>query len=159
MLSFLLPNAVCALPSDQQQAIYVAADQVSIDEKNQISIYKGSVTFQQGSIEISADVVELHAIKGRLNKIVATGTPATFEQQIQQDEQTVRGRAQNIEYTIKDQLLSFTHEAHFQQGKNTFSGDKMIYDTGNDILQARGNKLSGERVKIVIQPEALELAQ
>ncbi len=151
----LLPSEAFALPKDKYQTIHVAADHVSIDDKNQISVYKGNVEFQQGSIKITADIVELHAVNGRLNRIIANGQPATFKQQIKQNMQTVRGHARIVEYTLNDQLLSFTDEAHFQQGDNTFSGEKMIYDTKNEILQAHGNKQSGKRVRIVIQPNTL----
>lgn len=155
LLLSILPNKARALPSDKHQTIHVAADHVSIDEKNQISVYKGNVEFQQGSLKITADMVELHAINGRLNRIIANGQPATFKQQIKQNMQTVHGRARIVEYTLSDQRLSFTDEAYFQQGDNTFSGEKMIYDTENETLKAHGNKQSGQRVKIVIQPSTL----
>ena len=82
------------LPEDQQQPIHVTAD--SAVQENNIVTYRGNVLIVQGSIRIDADQVVIYHDKGKLQKAVATGKPAHFQEQPEADGGLITGSANTL---------------------------------------------------------------
>lgn len=152
-LILLFSQASWALDSDAQQPVVVEADSVEIDELNHVSTYSGKVTFQQGSLLISAEKVLIETENRRIKRITAAGAPATFRQRPEGARDDVQGKALEIRYEGDARVLTLLGQAEFTQGSNLFSGSTMTYDLGRDTLRAQSDKAGKERVKVVIQPE------
>jgi len=154
LLAACLAGPVTALESDREQPIYLEADSVEIDERRGISVYRGHVKVTQGSSELTADEVTVNQTKEG-DRVVATGSPATFSQQRDNRPEPVRGSARRIEHRSAENLLILTGAAEFSQGGDRFSSERIEYDTRSDLVragQAAGAAKPGERVRIVIQP-------
>ncbi len=139
-----------------QEPIFIESDSLDIDDAKGVSIYRGNVHFRQGGASLQADELTIHARQRQeVEKIVAVGNPARFEQLAQTaDEQDSFGEAKRIEYHASDGLVIFDGDARFQQGDSYFAGSRVEYDSGKKIVRA-GKNVAGEgRVQIMIQPRS-----
>ena len=122
-------------------------------EKTGVSTYTGNVKLEQGSIKITADSIVVYTHEKKLQRIIATGSPANFSQQPDKQSEKVTATANHVEYGSGSGILLLLDNATMQQGSNSFSGNKIEYDTINDIMSAKSSIKSNQRVKAVIQPE------
>ena len=68
-----------ALPSDKNETIRGSADNLTVDQKNGVATYTGTVKIEQGSLMISADSIVIHTnADSTVEKMIATGNPARF---------------------------------------------------------------------------------
>ena len=64
--AWLLTSAPAwALETDQQQPLYLEADNAEMDEDKRLSLYSGNVIVRQGSLEIRADQVTMPRTNAR----------------------------------------------------------------------------------------------
>jgi lipopolysaccharide export system protein LptA len=141
-----------ALKSDRNQPIKIEADRVEINEKTQISYYRGNVSMQQGSLKIKADEVTVYMKDGALHRVFITGAPAHFEQIPDDRKELVKSRAKQMEYFAKQQRLLLKQEAEVVQGANLFRGDQIEYDTLTSTVKAQKDASGDTRVHAIIQP-------
>lgn len=162
---FFLPVSVMALTSDRDQPIELEADSADIDDLKGISIYSGNVVLIQGSMVIKAHKLTLYTDKNReLEKAVAVGDMdklATFKQRPEGKDSDFRARASTMIYYLKKDKIHLLKKAHVWQDGDTFSGDKIIYDTKQETVIASSKKdehgkpiKTGSRVKVTIQPKS-----
>jgi len=142
-----------ALENDKKSPIYIEANQVDMAEKSGISTYSGNVSLEQGSIKINADNIVVYTQNKKLQRIIATGNPALFSQKPDKRSDKVSASASHVEYSSAKGKLILLNNAKMQQGANVFTGNRIEYDTINDILSAKSSKKANQRVKAVIQPE------
>ena len=148
----LLPLAPAyALSTDKDQPIHVEANSVEIDDRKGISIYQGDVDVKQGSIHMTADKVTVYQTDRRTDLIKAVGRPVRFQQRTDKD-QTVKGRAREVEYRVGGEELVLTGDARLSQGEDNFSSDRIIYDRKNARVKAGASAKGSERVRITITP-------
>ncbi len=140
-----------ALDNDRHQPMHLEADRVTIDDQQKISQYSGDVRLEQGSIRASGDEITVHSDDNGPQRIVITGTPATFSQRPEGKEHDAHGRAQRIEHDTDGEVTLFIGEARFWQGQEEFTGARIEYDAGHDRVHAQGDDAG--RVRIVIQPK------
>ncbi len=163
--TLLYSMEVLALASDRSQPIELEADTADIDDLKGISIYTGNVVLVQGSMVIKAHKLTLYNDKNKdLEKAVAvgkTGKLATFKQRPEGKEQDFRARARTMIYYLKKDKIHLLKNAYVWQAGDTFSGDKIIYDTKRETVVAKSRKnkdgqpiKSGGRVKVTIQPKS-----
>ena len=150
----LLPAAPAgALESDQQQPLYLEADNAELDEAKRLSLYTGNVIVRQGSLEIHADQVQIHHLEDkRPELIIATGQPATYQQLVEGEEQPVEAQARRMEYQATKEEITLIDEAVVFQGTDTFRSDRILYDRRNAKVKAGASALGKERVRIHITP-------
>lgn len=147
-----------ALSSDKNEPIELEADSADLNDKKGISIYRGNVILNQGSTQLRAEMLTLfHNQQHKLTKIEAVGSPASFKQRPDGQKMDVKAKANKMLYYVNKETINLYGNALFYQGKNSFSGDKIVYDTKNDIVKASSKKTSSGktkssgRVKVVIQ--------
>ena len=148
----LLTGSVFALKSDREQAINIEADHVEINEKTQISHYRGNVLMKQGSLKIQADKVTVYVKDGVLYRLTIQGNPAHFEQVPDNKKELVKSRAKHMEYFATQQRLLLKQDAEVLQGANQFRGDQIEYDTLTSTVRANKDDDSDSRVHAIIQP-------
>lgn len=163
--TLLLPGIATALSSDRDQPIEVEADRVEFDEKRGISTYSGNVTFSQGSLHATADVVTIHTLNGQLDRVIAKGKPATFRQRPDESSEDVRGSGEQLEYQAETEQLTLSINAELYQKGNRLSSQRIVYDAARDSAVAgststdSSHKPKNERVRITIQPRERKPAE
>ena len=147
-----------ALPSDRDQPIRVQADSAELDDKQGVAVYRGSVVITQGSLKITGDTVTLTQNQtGDLEVFTAVGKPAYYEQQPSADKQIVKAYGLTIQYYASNERIVLIDQAKVIQEGNTFEGEKIVYDTQRQIVnagRATGSNVSMPRPRIdmILQP-------
>jgi len=150
LLFAVLPNIALALAEDKNQPIHVQADTVEIDDKKGVSVYRGNVILTQGSIILHADTLTVEHPKRQLQKAIAQGKPAQFQQDLDKKGGQVKAHASTMEYVAGAQVLTLSGKAEVWQDGNEFSGSRIDYDLKTDVVHARSGE--SERVQVTIQP-------
>lgn len=137
----------------RDQPIFIESDSLKIDDVKGISIYQGNVIFRQGPDSLKADELVIRSSQQQqIDKIIATGQPARFDHDVELHEEKSWGEAETIEYYANRSLVVLNGSAHFQQGDNQFSGNRIEYESDKKLVRA-GKNVAGEgRVQIVIHP-------
>lgn len=87
LVASLAGTPATALRDDERQPIVIEADHVEVLEAESTSIYLGHVQVDQGSMRLLGDQVTVyHREDRRPRLIIAIGKPASFKQQLDDDE-------------------------------------------------------------------------
>ncbi|WP_237057782.1 lipopolysaccharide transport periplasmic protein LptA [Microbulbifer sediminum] len=150
----LLPGLYAtALPSDRQQPVKVNAQKLEANRGKNLSVYSGNVVITQGSLQIRADRVEVHGNpEGEIRRVIATGSPAHFQQQMQQTQNLIKARARRIEFKVNSDELQLTGDAYVDRDGNTLAAEQIDYDLNSEKMQAQGQSGDG-RVEMIWKPE------
>jgi lipopolysaccharide export system protein LptA len=150
------PARLAALSTDAQQPLRIEADRVHVDEREGVSTYSGSVRLRQGSLDVRADTIVVYVADQRLDRVLAEGRPVTIRQ-LTDEQQLLEAEAYRMEYEAPQQMIILLESARLRQAGNEFASDRIEYDAANEILKAGSDAPDGgERVRITIQPPALE---
>lgn len=152
-----------ALPNDKDQPIHIKSDTAEIDDARGISIYRGHVNIDQGSINLKAEVVTIYNDNNGISKVIATGSPAHYQQQNKPEEAMMHAYGNTINYFLTDQRIELRKNAKLEQEQNTFTGERIdynmklrvvnAYSTSNPSSNKETSSPSGKsRVEMVIQP-------
>lgn len=146
-----------ALPSDKHETIRGSADNLTVDQKNGVATYTGSVKIQQGSLVITAESIVIHTNPdSSVEKMIASGNPARFQQQPEKDQGVVTAAAKQITYTPSNEHLVLIEDASVEQNGAVMSGPHIDYDLVKEVMKAAGNTSAsgtGQRIEIVIPPK------
>ena len=144
-----------ALSTDTKQPIKIEADKAIIDDISGVATYEGNVVVTQGSIQINANKVTLnYSEKQTLEKVVAEGEPAHFKQTPEGGKSDIQAKAKRMEYFADVNVIQLSEGAELWQGKDTFTGQRIKYNTQNGVIEAdKGDSKEG-RVSVVIQPRS-----
>jgi lipopolysaccharide export system protein LptA len=141
-----------ALSSDKDQPIELEADGVELDEGRGVSVYRGNVVLNQGTMRLNADRLTVTHTGTRPTKIVAEGRPVRFRQLPDDSKEFVYGRAQRAEYSVDSEELVLIGDARLEQGKDSFQSDRIVYNRIKSRIKAGAAAEGKERVKITITP-------
>jgi lipopolysaccharide export system protein LptA len=155
LLLVMLSQTVHALPEDQDQPIYVTADQASMNEITGIAVYTGSVEIRQGTMLMLGSRVEMHRDdSGSISRIISTGSPAEFHQQASANQPVTKAYGLRMDYRVPTQTVTITENARVLQDADEFTGERIVYDMDKSIVDAfRSESQDGQRVQMVIQPK------
>ena len=142
-----------ALTSDRNQPIHIQADYVHIDKNAGISEYRGNVHLIQGSMEITGEQIKVHQPNGQISTILIKGEPATLQQQPDNKQALVYSQARQIEYQAQQERIVLLEDAQVKQGNQQFAGNRIVYNTKNSTVIARGDEQQHQRVRAVIVPK------
>lgn len=149
-LLLLLPTAASALPEDRDQPIELEADSAEYDQRTGISVYRGNVVVNQGTMRMTADVARLFvSTEGTFERMEAEGAPATFRYQPSLDRPEINGVGRRVDYVAADGKVVVSGQARFVQGGDEFTGERVEYDIADDTVRADGGE---GRVRFLIQP-------
>ena len=158
LVAFFVSTQAQALDSDLDQMINIQADSAFHDEKNGVTIYKGNVALQQGTLKIDAEKITLKSnTDGDIDSLTAEGKPAKFEQKPALDQETVYGRANLVRYELIKKQVSLKGNAHIMQGQAELNSDNITYLANQQVFKAETNKAlkdtKPKRVHMVIPPK------
>jgi lipopolysaccharide export system protein LptA len=151
----MLTSLQClALASDRDQPIYIESDSAERNEKDGITIYRGKVKMDQGTLRILADKVTIHSIDNQVSKIIAVGKPAHYQQKPSPEKQTVIAKGDTIEYMIDQEKIYLINNASLKQEGTTMTGKRINYDIkASQVKAVGGNRSSKQRIQMVIPPK------
>ncbi|MGK0444485.1 MAG: lipopolysaccharide export system protein LptA [Bermanella sp.] len=141
-----------ALPDDSEQEIRIASDTASLDKIRGEIIYSGNVNMQQGSLNIQAQTLTLIRTTKGLQKIIATGTPARYEQTLSANEGKTLAYGETIIYDTNIEELTLLNNAGLEKQGNVFSGEKIVYLIKEQRVKAESPEQQN-RIRMVIQPK------
>jgi lipopolysaccharide export system protein LptA len=152
---FALSATAWSLPGDRDQPILIKSNKAELDESKGMSIYQGEVMLEQGSIKLAADEVTIFSNQNGVYRILATGTPAHFQQIQKKNDTPIHAFGNSINYLLELELIELRENAKLEQQKNIFTGERIDYDMKQRLVNAEsgpGDKTEGSRVEMVIQP-------
>jgi lipopolysaccharide export system protein LptA len=151
----LIAGFLQALPQDKYETIKGRAATLTIDNKTGVATYSGNVNIQQGSLNIVAESLMVHRnAEGDVEKMVATGSPARFQQQPEADKGVITASAKSITYIPAKEYLRLVDNASVEQDGSVMSGATIDYDLVKEILKASGNNQGdSEGVILTIPPQ------
>src|SRR3990172_7905051 len=162
----LVNGGVSALSTDKDQPIEIEADYAELRKNERLTLYTGNVVVTQGSIRMWGYKLTVNYDENDdLKDAFLEGKPAHFKQRPDGRDEDFEGEALRMEYHAQDERLHLIDSAKLTQGKSTFSGPLIVYDTKNSILTGQGRTKSatgdskdgdtpaGSRVRMVIPPK------
>jgi lipopolysaccharide export system protein LptA len=144
LLSMLIvvSSVVYALKSDDQQDMRIDADHVTLDYKNQVTVFTGMVVVTRGSFVVHADKGVTSLDKSGQKLVTLYGSPVTFVQ-LQDDGDKVEGQGNQFDYSTGTNLAILAGRARIKKGKSIIIGDKITYNTESQVYNAAGSPANG----------------
>ena len=152
--------------ADRDKTMHLDANQVSVDDANQISTFEGNVQFVQGTMIIRGDKIVVTQSKDGFTHGTATGQPASFRQKREGSDEYAEGYGERIEYDTKSETLHLLGQAHMKRGLDEVYGEHITYSSKTEVFQVNGASgkqmdASGKpvyandkgRVRAIIQPK------
>ena len=156
-----------ALSTDSTQPISIVADGAEHDDATRITIYRGNVVIDQGSLHITGDTVTVNFdTHDQVTKITTVGAPAHFRQLPDGDAGHRKAWAKQMEYFPEQDLIMLSGEARYEKEGSHVQADRLVYDslnarfralteaataTSDEDVQATGK--DPDRVRIRIKPK------
>ena len=150
--------AAWALPSDRDQPIRIQADSAELDDRQGVAVYRGDVIITQGTLKITGDTVTItQTASGDIDVFTSVGNLAYYEQKPAVDKEIVKAYGKTIQYFASNERIVLIDKAKVIQEGNTFEGEKIVYDTQRQIVnagRATGSNVSMPRPRIdmILQP-------
>ncbi|MGL5743101.1 MAG: lipopolysaccharide transport periplasmic protein LptA [Legionella sp.] len=155
---FLLLIVTCsayALSEDKEKVMHVMADSADLNQQKHKGIYIGNVELIQGTTNLQATkAVTLGNEKNQLVVAIASGVSgkqAHYWTMTDLKTPTLHAYADTIKYYPQRHLIELIGNARVEQGKDSFSAEKISYDTKKQhvLSQGKGN----QRITIIYHPE------
>ena len=150
--------------ADREKEIVVNADRMVADDVKKTSAFEGNVIVTQGTMRMTAAQVTVHEDAQRHKFYVATGSPVTFRQKLDQTDRQkadnaadewVEGYAQRAEFDDLNDVLHLHDKALVKRNQNEITGDFISYDMRRELAEVTGAQSGAappNRVKGVFLP-------
>jgi lipopolysaccharide transport protein LptA len=109
------------------------------------------ITVPDGKLASDTATVSFH--DNQIVRAEIRGTPASFEQRLKDNQQLARGRAESIEYDVRNGTVQLVGDAWLSDGQNEIRGRKLIYDIAQQRVAANPGDTEPGGVKITINPK------
>ncbi|MDD4962331.1 MAG: lipopolysaccharide transport periplasmic protein LptA [Gallionella sp.] len=152
---------VFALPcfaekADREKPMHLEADQVVMDDAQQISTFTGSVQLTQGTMLIRGDKIVITQDKAGNKHATTTGQLASFRQKREGVDEYIESYAQRIEYDTHAETIDFYGKAQMKREQDDLRGEHITYNTKTEIFQVNSGAnatMPNIRVRAVLQPK------
>lgn len=161
LLALSVSTAAQALSSDSEKPIQLNADKAQLDNTTGTSVYTGDVVMTQGTLKVTGDVMHVYTNdRHRIERVVVEGSPATYRQLPDGQQQYVRAEAPRMEYFASGpERVRLLQGGKLWQGPNTFTGETIVYDVAKDQVQASSGESGNNRIQITIYPNKKDQAE
>ncbi|MDC3315951.1 lipopolysaccharide transport periplasmic protein LptA [Candidatus Thioglobus sp.] len=153
LITLFLSTYSFALTEDAQQPIEIEAESVMVDETAGFNEFIGDAEVRQGSLVMTAEIIQVQTNADGVETMIAKGTPDQPAKYIQSQENQARlieATATLITYDVNDGMIFLVGDAYLVQGFDSFSGDSLTYDINNDKVLVKGSEDGTKRVKFKI---------
>ena len=149
--------------ADRDKPIHLEADQLRIDDAQQISTFIGNVKLSQGTLLIRGDKIVVTQDQDGFKHGTAYGNTASFRQKREGLDEYVEGYGERIEYDTRAETVDFYVRARLKRNLDEVLGEHITYSAKTEIFQVNGGSASTEssppkRVRAVLQPNSKEEA-
>jgi lipopolysaccharide export system protein LptA len=129
------------------------ASATGLEFSNAQWILKGDVriTVPDGKLAASDAVVSFR--DNQIARATVRGKPASFEQRLKENDQLARGRADVIEYDVRNGTVQLSGDAWLSDGQNEIRGTTLIYDIARQRVAANPGATEPGGVRITINPK------
>jgi lipopolysaccharide export system protein LptA len=124
-----------------------------VDETAGFNEFIGDAEVRQGSLVMTAEIIQVQTNADGVETMIAKGTPDQPAKYIQSQENQARfieATATLITYDVNDGMIFLVGDAYLVQGFDSFSGDSLTYDINNDKVLVKGSEDGTKRVKFKI---------
>ncbi len=147
--------------ADRDKPMHLEADQMLIDDAQQISTFIGNVKLSQGTMLIRGDKIVVTQDQEGFKHGTAYGNTASFRQKREGLDEYVEGYGERIEYDTRAETVDFYVRAHLKREMDEVLGEHITYNAKTEIFQANGGSTSTKsappkRVRAVMQPKPKE---
>ncbi len=149
----LLSSLAFAMPGDRDKPIEIEAESVVVDESTGFNQFMGNAIVTQGSLILSAELIEVQTSDEEVESMVAKGSqqkPAKYIQEQPNQAHFIEATAVEIVYDVDKGIVILIGDAHLVQGFDSFSGETLEYDVDNDKVLVKGSEDGVKRVKFII---------
>lgn len=144
-----------ALPTDQQQTLHLQAGSADLNQQTHRGVFLNNVILDQGSTHIrAATALTISNAQNKLIKAILKGNKtqqAHYWTQMTLDKPLVHAYGDAIYFYPERHLIKLIGHARVQQGKNSFTAPRIIYDTEQQHVISKGNQ--HEPTMIIFYPE------
>ena len=151
IMATLISPHVVALKSDADQPIHIEGDDAEIDQSNETIVYTGSVEVVQGTLRVKGDRMIVKISNNQVQRITTTGSPAQYEQVLENNQGEVKARANSIVYHTAQERIYLNGKATLLQQGNELHGESIRYDMVNGKVDASAGQ-QGRRVRMQLDP-------
>jgi lipopolysaccharide export system protein LptA len=150
----LLAVPLCALGADSQRQlpVHLSADRIDVDQRKGLSLYRGHVLLNQGTLRLTAARAEVRNRANLLETVTAEGKPATFRYRPEGSAEFVEGEASRAVYHALTQQVDLYDNVQVQRGRDLFRSGVLHYDIVNQRLI--GESTPGRRVYAALMPHS-----
>ncbi len=141
------------MPGDTDKPIEIEAESVLVDESTGFNQFMGDAVVTQGSLVLSAELIEVQTSDEEVESMVAKGSqqkPAKYIQSQPNQARFIEATAIEITYDVEKGLVFLIGDANLVQGFDSFSGETLEYDINNDKVLVEGSEDGTKRVKFKI---------
>lgn len=153
-LSLLFLTSIAfALKDDAEQQIEIDANSVTVDEISGFNEFLGNAEVRQGSLFLSAELIQVQTNSDGVETMVARGTiakPAKYTQIQESQSRLIEATATSITYNVNKGMIFLVGNANLIQGFDSFSGDTLDYNINTDKVIVKGSQDGSKRVKFKI---------
>ena len=153
LIAIFFTTFTFALPEDANLPIEVEADSVIVDETSGFNEFSGNAEVRQGSLLMTANLIQVQTNADGVETMKATGTidnPAKYIQSQENQARLIEATAALITYDVNEGIIFLVGNAYLIQGFDSFSGDSLTYDINNDKVIVKGSEDGTQRVKFKI---------
>lgn len=152
LLLTVMPFTARALTGDRNQPMTIEADKATLNEKTGNSVYEGNVHVQQGTLVLQGSKMTVQLSDNTIEKIILTGSPATYRQRPDGQDTDQHAEAGRIEYHApEDRIILLENARVWQSGAEEFRSERIVFNLKNNTVNAGGSG-PGDRVRITLQP-------
>ncbi len=168
LATFLLPTLLLlwapgclAERADRNKPINLEADQVLMDDAQQISTFTGNVRLSQGTLLLRGNKIIVVQDKDGFKHATAYGDTAEFRQKREDSDEYVEGYGERIEYDTHSETLNLYVQARLKRNLDEVRGEHITYSVKTEIFQVGSDAASPgnvppQRVHAVMQPKPKE---
>jgi lipopolysaccharide transport protein LptA len=141
-----------------QGEMQVEADQASatgLNFDNAEWRLDGQVRIRVPDGRLSADNARVSFRENVITRAVVRGSPAKFEQRLQDSKQLAQGQAGSIEYDVSKNTVRLQGDAWLTDGQNEIRGNTLIYNIAAQRVVANPDERDPDGVRITINPNEL----
>ncbi len=163
-LLLLWAPASLAERADRDKPVHLEADQVLVDDAQQVSTFLGNVKLTQGTMLIRGDKIVVVQDQEGFKHGTAYGNTASFRQKREGLDEYVEGYGERIEYDTQSETVDLFGQALMTRKQDEVRGDHITYSAKTEVFQVHGAPSqatdgSGKgRVRVTLTPKSTQNA-
>jgi lipopolysaccharide export system protein LptA len=160
-LLLLCAPACFAERADRGKPVHMEADQVLIDDAQQISTFIGNVQMTQGTMLIRGDRIVVVQDKEGFRHGTAYGHTASYRQKREGLNEYMEGYGERIEYDTHAETVDFYGQARVKRNLDEVRGEHITYSAKTEIFKVDNDNAGSantppKRVHAILQPKPKE---